>query len=111
MDGALEYIRRHAHEGIGVGNVVRAMGLPRRTAELQFRKVVGQSILDVINDVRFAKVFDLLANPRQSLKAIHDFCGFPTASALRKAFRRRIGLSMSDWRDRRTGERLAQKGR
>lgn len=100
VDAALEYIRRHAHEGIGVGDVVRELNVQRRTAELQFRRVTGQSILDAINDVRFAKVFDMLAHSRQSLKVIHDFCGFATASALRKAFRHRTGLSMSAWRDR-----------
>lgn len=100
VDAALEYIRRHAHEGIGVGDVVRELNVQRRAAELQFRRVAGQSILDAINDVRFAKVFDMLTRPRQSLKVIHDFCGFATASALRKAFRHRTGLSMSDWRDR-----------
>lgn len=95
---AIEYIRRHACEGIRVGDVVREMNLPRRTAEHQFRKVVGHSILDEINDVRFAKVFDLLANPRQLLKTIPDLCGFSTGSALRKAFRFRTGLPMSAWR-------------
>lgn len=98
VDGALEYIRRHAQEGIGVGDVVREMNQPRRTAELQFRKVTGRSILDAINDVRFTKVLNLLSNSRQSLKTIPDFSGFPSSSALRKAFRHRMGCSMSEWR-------------
>ena len=54
-----------------------------------------------IAEVRFTKVFELLGNPRQSVNAIPDLCGFATGDALRKAFRLRTGMSMSDWRKRR----------
>lgn len=97
---ALEFIRRHACAGIGVKDVVTEMGVPRRTAELHFRSATGRSILEEIDDVRFAKVFDLLRNPRQQLDAIPDLCGFSTGVALRKAFRLRTGMSMRDWRKR-----------
>jgi len=95
---ALEHIRRHACDGVGVKDVVAVMGVPRRTAEQHFRNVTGRSILDAIDEVRFAKVFDLLRNPRQRLDAIPDLSGFATGVALRKAFRLRTGMSMRDWR-------------
>jgi len=95
---ALEFIRCHACEGIGVRDVVAEMGIPRRTAELHFRDATGRSILEEIDEWRFAKVFELLRNPRQQIDAIPDLCGFSTAVALRKAFRLRTGGSMSDWR-------------
>ncbi|MGI5869457.1 MAG: substrate-binding domain-containing protein [Kiritimatiellia bacterium] len=97
---ALEYIRLHAREGIGVKDVVAEMGLSRRTAEMHFREATGHSIFDEINEVRFAKVFDLLRNPLQQLDAVPDLCGFNTDVALRKAFRLRTGMSMRDWRKR-----------
>ena len=51
-----------------------------------------------IDEVRFAKVFRLLGNPRQEIGAIPQLCGFSTGAALRKAFLLRTGLSMRDWR-------------
>ena len=97
---AVEMIRRRACEGISAAEVVKFIGEPRRTAEMHFREATGRSIHDEIDEVRFAKVFELLKNPRLSLNAIPDLCGFATGVALRKAFRLRTGMSMSDWRKR-----------
>ena len=97
---AVEMIRRRACEGISAAEVVKFIGEPRRTAEMHFREATGRSIHDEIDEVRFAKVFELLKNPRQSIDAIPDLCGFKTGVALRKAFRLRTGMSMSDWRKR-----------
>ena len=95
---AVEMIRKRALEGLSVPDVVAFMGEPRRTAEMHFREATGRSIHDEIDEVRFAKVFELLRNPRQQLSAIPDLCGFSTGVALRKAFLLRTGLSMRDWR-------------
>ena len=98
---AVEMIRRRACEGLSAAEVVKFIGEPRRTAEMHFREATGRSIHEEIDEVRFTKVFELLGNPRQSVNAISDICGFKTGVALRKAFRLRIGLSMRDWRKRR----------
>lgn len=97
---AVEMIRMRACEGISVPDVVAFIGEPRRTAEMHFREATGRSIHEEIDEVRFAKVFELLKNPCQSVNAIPDLCGFATGVALRKAFRLRTGMSMSDWRKR-----------
>ena len=98
MVKALEFIRKTACNGISVSDVVSFMGEPRRTAEMHFRESVGRSIHDEIDEVRFARVFELLHNPNRSLSSIPDFCGFSSGAALRKAFSLRTGMSMSDWR-------------
>lgn len=98
VTAAVEMIRKRVVEGLSVSDVVAFMGEPRRTAEMHFREATGHSIHEEIDDVRFAKVFELLRNPFQSLGAIPDLCGFSTGVALRKAFRLRTGLSMRDWR-------------
>ena len=97
---AVEMIRVKACEGISVPDVVAVIGEPRRTAEMHFREATGRSIHEEIDEVRFAKVFELLKNPRQSLGSIPDLCGFSTGVALRKAFRLKTGLSMREWRRR-----------
>lgn len=94
----VEFVRRNACGGISVRDAVAKMGVPRRTAEVHFREVVGRTIHEEIDEVRFARVFELLRNPRQSLEAVHALCGFSTGVALRKAFRQRTGMSMRDWR-------------
>ena len=105
---AVEMIRRRACEGISAKDVASYIGVPRRTAEMQFRAATGRSIHQEIDEVRFAKVFALLKNPRHTLDAIPDLCGFSTCVALRKAFKLRTGLSMREWRARNVPA-LAQK--
>jgi AraC-like DNA-binding protein len=95
---ALEMIRKMACSGITSADVVDFIGEPRRTAEMHFREVTGRSIHEEIDEVRFAKVFELLRNPRQTLDSLPDRCGFKTGVALRKAFSIRTGMSMRDWR-------------
>ena len=95
---AVEMIRVRACEGLSVPDVVSFIGQPRRTAEMHFREATGRSIHEEIDEVRFAKVFELLKNPRQSLESIVDLAGFSTGVALRKAFRLRTGMSMRVWR-------------
>lgn len=99
VSAALEMIRRRACEGIGVGEVAAMMGVSRRAAEKHFRLATGRTILDEINEVRFAKVFELLRDVRRPIDTIAGFCGFSTEVALRKAFRLRMGMSMSEWRE------------
>ncbi len=99
---AVEMIRKRALEGLSVPDVVAFIGEPRRTAEMHFREATGRSIHEEIDEVRFAKVFELLRNPRQELGAIPYLCGFSTGVALRKAFLLRTGLSMRDWRKKNT---------
>lgn len=101
---ALEFIRRHACEGVGVAEVVSVMGVSRRAAENHFRLATGRSILEEIDDVRFTKVFELLGDNRQMISSIADFSGFSTEVALRKAFRKRTGMSMSAWRKKSAAE-------
>ena len=105
---AVEMIRRRACEGISAKDVASYIGVPRRTAEMHFRAATGRSIHEEIDEVRFAKVLALLKNPRQTLDAIPDLCGFSTGVALRKAFKLRTGLSMRDWRKKNVSA-LAQK--
>ena len=105
---AVEMIRRRACEGISVEDVASYIGIPRRTAEMHFRAATGRSIHEEIDEVRFTKVLALLKNPRQTLDAIPDLCGFSTGVALRKAFKLRTGLSMREWRARNVPA-LAQK--
>lgn len=97
---AVEMIRRRACEGISAKDVASYIGVPRRTAEMHFRAATGRSIHEEIDEVRFTKVLALLKNPRQTLDAIPDLCGFSTGVALRKAFKLRTGLSMREWRAR-----------
>ena len=95
---ALELIRCKACEGIRVADVVSAMGISRRAAEMHFRLEVGRSIHEEIDEVRFAHVLANLRDSNKPISALADLCGFSSGSALRKAFGLRMGMPMRAWR-------------
>ena len=97
---AVEFIRLHASEGIGVDDVVAQMGCSRRTAEMRFCNLTGRTIQTEIRDVRMSKAISLLRNPRQAIGGIAHLCGYESDSTLRYAFKAKTGLSMREWRER-----------
>ncbi|MBQ6103182.1 MAG: helix-turn-helix domain-containing protein, partial [Kiritimatiellae bacterium] len=70
--------------------------------DARFKRAVGRTIGAEIRAVRLAEVQRLLADPARQIKAIGDFCGFSAPGSLRKFFRRETGLSMREWRKRRS---------
>ena len=89
---AVEFIRLHACESIGVEDVAAAMKCGRRSAEIRFRRMTGHSILDEIDEVRFQTARRLLERGEIPLKNLHSHCGYRSARALRDLFVRRTGL-------------------
>jgi len=102
LAAAIDIIRAKACDGLRARDVIALFGGSRRLIDLRFREMFGHSILDEIMTVRFEKVFFLLAHTRVSLSAIASQCGFGSEVTLRQLFRRRTGMSMSDWRKRNT---------
>lgn len=97
VSAALEFIRREACNGAKASQAAALFNCSRRMADIRFSKVVGHSFLTEIQNVRLERAKELISNPRQALKSIHDFCGFATANALSKFFRQKTGLTLSQW--------------
>ena len=98
VTAAVEYIRMHASDGIGVNDVVAQMGCSRRTAEVRFASLMGHTIQTEIRNVRMATAFAMLRNPRQAIDGIANLCGSDSDSTLRYAFKAKTGMSMREWR-------------
>jgi len=95
---ALYFIKANADKGIGVRDVVEALGVSRRLADLRFQQYCGKSILETISAQRLAKVRRLLSTTNLGMSKIATNCGFNSSKHLAVAFRKRFGCSMSDYR-------------
>lgn len=106
VTAALEFIRREACNGAKASQAAALFNCSRRMADIRFSKAVGHSILTEIQRIRLERAKELLANSRQILKSIHDYCGFATANALSKFFRQKTGMTLSEYREsaRRSGK-------
>ena len=95
----IEFIRTKAlSERITVDNVVSAMGCSRRLATMRFREATGRSICDEALNVRIEEAKRLLRDPWRTIDSIVDFSGYKSASYFKKAFKRKTGATMREWR-------------
>jgi len=95
---AIEHIRLHACEGLKARDVVALMGVSRRLAEMRFMEATGHSILEEIHRVRFERIFNFLRRPNCKIDAVAGFCGYESIETLRNLFKKRTGMTMSEWR-------------
>lgn len=95
---ALQYIDRHALEGIAVPDVVRQMRVSRRLADLRFREIAGCSILQAILNRRIDEAKRLLAETEDEIVSIAMRCGYPDNNYFKNVFKRLTGLSPRSWR-------------
>lgn len=95
---ALDLIRREACGGLKAQDVVLAMGLSDRMAEIEFKAATGKRITEEITDVRLERVKELLSNPDQAIGPIANLCGWSSDIYLKRLFKERFGITMREWR-------------
>lgn len=95
---ALEFVRSHAAEDIGVNNVVAHLGVSRSLVELRFRQFHEKSLAKVILAARLQEVRRRLLHSSATFVAISRACGWSNPNVLKNAFRRHFGMSMRDYR-------------
>ena len=101
VDEALRYIRRNATTALRVDDVVRHLGVSRRLADLRFKESGELSLARVIANIRLDEVAKRLKESKAPIGKIASACSFENLQHLANAFRRRFGMSMSDYRRQR----------
>lgn len=98
----LEFIRLNAGTAITVTDIARHMGVSRRLAEMLFRKHVGHSILDEIQEVRLTRLKTFLSETTLPIGTITWQCGYQSENHVKRVFKQKTGLTMSQYRKRRS---------
>jgi LacI family transcriptional regulator len=98
---AVRFIHENATRGIRVRDVAAHIRASRRWLDGQFVEQLGRTPHEEIMRVQFARVEQLLAQSDLSLEEIAGQCGFRHAEYMSVAFKRRYGVSPSQWRGRR----------
>ncbi len=95
---AVEMIRREACDGLTSAKLAARFPVSRQHFERRFLEAMGHTVLDEIIHVRLQAVMDMLARPEPPIGAIADFCGFGSQVELRIIFKKRMGMSLRQWR-------------
>lgn len=102
---ALDHLREHVGNTIYVEEVARAAGVTRRVLELRFRAALGTSVYAEAQRLHFDRAMELMPEPALSLGEIAFASGFESQSVFASAFRRRHGVTPSEYRRRLLGPR------
>ena len=96
---ALEFIEVNACVPINVSDVVKFLGISRRSAEMRFHKELRHTILDEIHRMRLEKVVTFLKQTNLSIAEISRIAGYNNENYLACVFRKHMHMSMTDFRN------------
>jgi len=90
----------HLHEDLSVPALaVRAYMSPRNFARA-FKREVGMTPAAYVETLRVERARVLLETGAESVEQLARRCGFGTVETMRRVFRKRLGVSPSDYRER-----------
>lgn len=90
----------YADIGMSLVRMGRKMGVPPKRLSAAVNRATGRSFTTLLNEQRvIAAQHELLAT-MDSVETIASRCGFASASAFHRTFRRHVGQTPAAWRDR-----------
>jgi transcriptional regulator GlxA family with amidase domain len=100
IESVHEWIRNNPQTDLSIANLARHAGMSQRTFSRVFRSESGMTPAGFVELARVEMAQRLLEDTNLSLQRIAAGCGFMSVDALRRAFRRRRGLGLLDYRSR-----------
>jgi LacI family transcriptional regulator len=95
---ALAFIHRNRARDITVSDVAKATGLSRRNLEVKFRKAIGKTIREEIQQIRLEHAKRMLRETDLPIAQIAEASGYNSPSYLTQVFRKEIGVTPAKYR-------------
>jgi len=98
VNAARSIIRRHFARDLSVDALAKSVGISRRMLEVKYRKHLGRTILEEIQQVRLASARMMLEETALPLAQIASLSGYHSVSYLVQVFGREFGLTPCKYR-------------
>jgi len=110
IDAIVLYLHTHYQEKITIAQLTAEFHTNRTTLEERFREATGTSLLAYLIRIRLRLAASMLQDTGLPISEIQGRVGFKDASHFGRTFRKHMGHSPSDYRQRygHTGLRLAR---
>lgn len=105
LSRALQFMAEHCCENISRDQAADAAFMSPSHFSRYFKRHLGQSFTEVLNQMRIDRAADMLTNSHRDLKIIALETGFPDQSYFTKVFRRYRGMTPAEFRKQSVGER------
>jgi LacI family transcriptional regulator len=106
LTAAVRFIRDRSHRTVHVDDVLEAVPISRRALEQKFRSVLQRGVAEEIRRVHLDRAKQLLATTSLSVAEIAAQAGFSNVYHLSRLFRRDVGDTPTEFRDRFRGRKL-----
>lgn len=83
-----------------VAAMVRRSGMPERSFKRRFASTTGMSPMDYVHTLRLEEAKQLLETSDLDIEAVANEVGYEDASFFRRLFRRKVGITPTDYRRR-----------
>jgi len=93
-----DWLGEHFTEADAIRNVVERAKIPERTLKRRFRAATGMTLIEYLQNLRVEKAKRLLEGDALPVDEISAQTGYEDASFFRRLFKRRIGLTPSQYR-------------
>lgn len=98
IHGIKTYIRNNYHKNINLDDIADAVYLSPSYASRIFKENQGNTITDYISKVKLEEAKKMLKNPEYKIDYIAEKLGYNDASYFSKVFRRKEGMSPTQYR-------------
>ena len=100
VSAAVAYIRDHVADRLSVSNVTEAISLSRRKLERKFKKLLGRTVLEEIQNARVERAKRLLLETDFQMGAVAKRAGFGTSGRMTIVFNEKTGMTPTEFRRR-----------
>ena len=97
---AVSYFKNHFSERKGIGEAAELCNVSQAHLTRIFRQETGQTPLQYLTRIRMEYALFLLLNTQDSMESISEACGFLNRNYFAKVFRRHLGCSPTEYRNR-----------
>ncbi len=95
---ALLYLREHLAHNVAISALAKHVGISPSTLQRRFVQALGRSPRDELIRLQLARIEELLRDMNFSLARIAELTGFNYAECMMKLFKRKTGLTPSEYR-------------
>jgi transcriptional regulator GlxA family with amidase domain len=96
----LAWMADHVEQDLSVAELARRVAMSPRNFSRHFFREVGKTPAKHVMDLRLEAAKNHLANGTLALKEVSYLTGLKNTETLRRAFRRSLGLSVAEYRDK-----------